>query len=102
MGAISWVLKEWSIAVEALISGDFVLLIRKGGIREKKQSFEVPSDRALLFPTYEHQHADALRSPYGQKLVSQPVPAIGDEVVMSSWAQITHQLLLPGVSAIEA
>lgn len=96
MAGSAWALKEWSIAVEALLSGDLILLIRKGGIRETQPVFQCPSDRALLFPTYEHQTADALRAPYDIQPTPQAVPAIGDPVPIGGWAEITHQLLLPG------
>lgn len=101
--AIAWALKEWAVAVDALLSGDLILLIRKGGIREHGHSFEVPSDRALLFPTFEHQKAEALRAPYQAKLTPQSVPAIGDNLILPGWAQITHQLPLsvpPGVEQL--
>ena len=102
MTAIAWMLKEWAIAVDALLAGEMILLIRKGGIREKAPSFEIPSDRGLLFPTYEHQYAEALRPPYGARLFSRPVPVVGDEVVIGGWAQITHQLPLSGSSVVES
>ena len=94
-----WALKEWAIAVDALLAGDFALLIRKGGIRERQPYFEVPSDRALLFPTYEHQAQAALRSPYCESWVPCPPPAVGTEVELPGWAEITHQWLLPGADA---
>ncbi|TVQ05475.1 MAG: DUF1802 family protein, partial [Leptolyngbya sp. DLM2.Bin27] len=33
---VSWVLKEWQVAVTALRQGETILLLRKGGIREAK------------------------------------------------------------------
>ena len=98
---ISWALKEWAIAVDALLSGDLILLVRKGGIREVRQSFELPSNRFLLFPTYEHQKLEALRPPYGAQLMPQAVPKVGDPVAIGGWAQITHQLLLQGSSLVD-
>lgn len=52
-------LKEWAVAVNALGSGAQTLLIRKGGIHEKK--FDVPARRFLLFPTYIHQKERLLK-----------------------------------------
>jgi len=93
---ITWALKEWAVAVDALLAGDLLLLIRKGGIREAKPIFEVPSDRALLFPTYEHQAAAALREPWRSRVESQTVPPVGDAITLQGWAEITHQLELTG------
>ena len=102
MASIEWALKEWAIAIDTLLSGDLILLIRKGGIRESQPFFEVPNDRTLLFPTYEHQTVKAIRAPYQARFVDQPVPAVGTSITLAGWAQITHQLLLEGPSAVGA
>jgi hypothetical protein len=44
------------------------MLIRKGGIREDKPDFEVPSNQILFFPTFEHQALQVLRSEYRERL----------------------------------
>jgi hypothetical protein len=102
MAETIWALKEWAIAVEALLTGDLVLLIRKGGIREAKPFFEVPSDRALLFPTYEHQQPEAIRPPYVDGFEAKPVPPVGAAIPLKGWAEITHQLPLAGNNIIES
>lgn len=53
-------LKEWSAVVHALLDGRQTLLLRKGGIREKR--FDVTGDRFVLFPTVAHAHAERVRS----------------------------------------
>ena len=95
-----WALKEWAIAVDALLSGDLMLLIRKGGIRETKPYFEVPSDRVLLFPTYEHQKPAAIRAPFVDRFEKRAVPQAGDTMEVPGWAEITHQLSLVGDSIV--
>lgn len=45
-------LKEWASVIEALGSGEQVVLIRKGGLAE--ESFGVEADRFYLFPTNYH------------------------------------------------
>ena len=52
-------LKEWSAAVHALLDGRQTVLLRKGGIREKR--FDVSAERFLLFPTVAHSHAERVR-----------------------------------------
>lgn len=54
-------LKEWAVAIEALGRGTQALIIRKGGIREEGNRFEVRFPQFLLFPSYEHQQSDLLR-----------------------------------------
>jgi hypothetical protein len=52
-------LKEWAVTVAALAAGDQVLIVRKGGIGEKK--FELPHPRFHLFPTYAHQRPELVK-----------------------------------------
>jgi hypothetical protein len=53
-------LKEWAVVCEALADGDQVLLLRKGGVGEKR-GFEVAGTEFLLFPSFEHQHGAGVR-----------------------------------------
>jgi len=52
-------LKEWAVTVDALLDGAQVLIVRKGGIGEKR--FELPHPRFFLFPTYEHQRPELIK-----------------------------------------
>jgi hypothetical protein len=54
-------LKEWAVVIDALASGRQLFLLRKGGIAEGKRGFELLHRRFLLFPTWEHQHREALQ-----------------------------------------
>lgn len=47
------------MTVAALAAGDQVLIVRKGGIGEKK--FELPHPRFHLFPTYAHQRPELVK-----------------------------------------
>ncbi len=55
-------LKEWAITCEAIGRGQQILLLRKGGIHEDGKDFRVIHREFLLYPTYEHQKPDLLRS----------------------------------------
>jgi hypothetical protein len=68
MEQLRQVLKEWSIAIDALEQGQTILLLRKGGIREEGGRFSVPFDRALLYPTFEHQNPDLLKPDYSSRI----------------------------------
>lgn len=52
-------LKEWSAAVHAMLDGRQTVLLRKGGIGEKR--FRLDAPRFLLFPTVAHSHAERVR-----------------------------------------
>jgi hypothetical protein len=53
-------LKEWASVMFVLDRGATVLLLRKGGIYEQKQGFQVEHRRFWVFPTRFHQNADEL------------------------------------------
>ena len=57
-------LKEWAVTVRALAQGQQMLLLRKGGIQEEGKDFRVIHPEFLLYPTYEHQREDLLRTEY--------------------------------------
>jgi hypothetical protein len=69
-------LKEWAIVCKALEEGRQVILLRKGGIMEYKNGFEVKHSNFFLYPTYEHQSKESLQPDYADKLdfVSQNAP----------------------------
>ena len=57
-------LKEWAIVCKALEEGRQVLLLRKGGITEYRQGFEIKHNKFLLFPTFEHQSREYIQPDY--------------------------------------
>src|SRR5688572_21344476 len=54
-------LKEWASVCAALESGRQVVLLRKGGIHESGDEFELEHPRFVLFPTYLHQNLAMLK-----------------------------------------
>ena len=81
-------LKEWAVVCRALEEGRQVVLLRKGGIQEYRQGFEVKHDRFLLFPTFEHQSRDHLQPDYAGMLdeVLKEQPANGSNKI-TAYAQ---------------
>lgn len=61
-------LKEWAVVCRALEEGRQVLLLRKGGIMEYRQGFQILHNKFLLFPTLEHQNETALKPDYVKNL----------------------------------
>ncbi|MGN6351010.1 MAG: DUF1802 family protein [Candidatus Nitrosocosmicus sp.] len=61
-------LKEWAIVCKAIEDGKQVLLFRKGGIMEYRNGFELKHKVCFLFPTFEHQSIDSVRSEYIKEL----------------------------------
>jgi hypothetical protein len=73
-------LKEWAIICRALADGRQTLLIRKGGILEVKNGFEVAHRSFWLFPTYVHQKltdlVPSVREEFQAVHAAQPSPGI--------------------------
>lgn len=79
-------LKEWSAAVHALLDGRQTVLLRKGGIREKR--FDVSASRFLLFPTVAHSHAGRVRPEHRDLLQQSSTDSTADAVVLRAGAKV--------------
>src|SRR6185312_12412047 len=79
-------LKEWSAAVHGLLDGRQTVLLRKGGIGEKR--FEVAADRFLLFPTVAHSHAGRVRAEHQDLLEPAVADSDDDHVVLRAGANV--------------
>lgn len=79
-------LKEWGAVVHALLDGRQTVLLRKGGIHEKR--FEVTASRFLLFPTVAHSHADRVRPEHRRLLESASGDSTADDVVLRAGARV--------------
>ncbi len=95
-------LKEWAIAINALESGETIMLLRKGGIHEKGGSFRVAHDRVLLYPTYEHQQTFMLKADYSNLVIPVTPGWRPESVNITSYAQITHILPVTDNSIVNA
>ncbi|MBE9057944.1 DUF1802 family protein [Sphaerospermopsis sp. LEGE 08334] len=85
-------LKEWSVAVNALESGQTIMLLRKGGIHERGGRFTVAHERVLLHPTYEHQQSFMLKAEYADLVYPVTSGWHPETTRIGSWAEITDIL----------
>jgi hypothetical protein len=98
-------LKEWAIVCKALEDGRQVLLLRKGGIMEYRQGFDVKHYNFLLYPTFEHQSKESIQVDYADKLdiVSKDRPKSDKKNQITSYARtvlvkhVTDSSLLKGL-----
>lgn len=83
-------LKEWSAAVHALLDGRQTVLLRKGGIHEKRFEVapEVAQSRFLLFPTVAHSHAERVRPEHRDLLETAANDSTEDAVVLRAGARV--------------
>ncbi|MEW6299296.1 MAG: DUF1802 family protein [Thermodesulfobacteriota bacterium] len=90
--ANSLALKEWAVIVHALGAGQQTLLLRKGGLYERRGRFATEPREFFLFPTYVHQMAQGVVSRAHSALhavVQRQPPA--DEVRLTHYA-VVHDL----------
>ncbi len=82
-------LKEWAAAIQALETGEQILIMRKGGIIEETRDFELQSHSFFLYPTYEHQKKELFKEPW-QALVDRSMAnwsPDGQEVDVTCFAE---------------
>ncbi len=90
-------LKEWSTAIDALLTGELILLLRKGGIADPARPFANLCRQIALFPTHEHQAAHALKAEYPIKNWASQA-----DIILSGWAQITHGFTLDSLRTVQS
>ncbi|MBD3881266.1 DUF1802 family protein [Phormidium tenue FACHB-886] len=93
-------LKEWAVAVHALIAGETILLLRKGGIREQK--FTIASPQIWLYPTYEHQKPYLLKPAYASQVLPVESGWHPPTVEIQAQATITHSYEITEPAIVEA
>lgn len=84
--------KEWAVICQALADGKQALILRKGGIAEAGDDFQMMHTRFWLFPTFVHQQREGIK-PEALPLLEQAErkrPPAGT-------VQLTHFVEVPGV-----
>ena len=80
-------LKEWSAVVHALLAGRQQVLLRKGGIGEKR--FDVtPAREFVLFPTVAHSHSERVRPEFRDLLEAAAADSDDDRLVVRAAAKV--------------
>jgi hypothetical protein len=82
--------KEWAVIVDALLEGEQIVDVRKGGIREEGRHFAIQATRFWLYPTVEHQRAELLKPAYRHRIGAAEPGAAGDDadIRIAGWADI--------------
>ncbi len=93
-------LKEWSAVVHALLAGRQVVLLRKGGIGEKR--FEVAAREFLLFPTMTHSHAERIRPVHRDLLDDAAADSTDKYVVVRAAAKVVAAVPVDRPENLEA
>jgi hypothetical protein len=82
--------KEWAVVVHALLEGEQILDVRKGGLREDGRHFSLHSTRLWLYPTAEHQKPELLKDPYRHWIDLAAASAVGQPVRIEGWADVVR------------
>ncbi|WP_221091466.1 DUF1802 family protein [Deinococcus aquaedulcis] len=101
-------LKEWDTQAQLLTQGHLSLLVRKGGIMETHDGFEVEHRSFLLYPTFLHQNAAELQAQYQPLLRDDPqpgaiqLPALAEVVAVHKIESLDVALRLEPLQALTA
>ena len=94
-------LKEWAVVCRAMEQGRQTVLLRKGGVLEFREGFEVKHDRFMMFPTYEHQAKESLQPDFAAQLddiLKEQPPA--NQNIIRSYAEATLVKEITDISAL--
>ncbi|GBE66936.1 hypothetical protein MFM001_33980 [Mycobacterium sp. MFM001] len=93
-------LKEWSAVVHALLDGRQTVLLRKGGIGEKR--FDVAADEFVLFPTVAHSHTERVRPEHRDLLTAAAADSTDDRLIVRAAAKVVAALSVNRPEHLEA
>lgn len=97
-----YALKEWAAIEQALATGEVLLLLRKGGIWEKRKGFEVEHREFWIFPTLYHQNPDELAPHLHWLLESARAAHPGlDRVRISLYVSVEDALRVENIEALQ-
>jgi len=81
--------KEWAVVVRALLEGEQLLDVRKGGLREDGRHFDLQATRFWLYPTVEHQEPELLKPAYRHWVDETVAAAPPDRAIrVEGWADV--------------
>jgi hypothetical protein len=88
-------LKEWAAIVRALLAGEQILDLRKGGLREPGRHFGLESTRCWLYPTVEHQRPELLKPAYRRWASDDETASVAaDGLRVDGWADVVGVVLI--------
>lgn len=93
-------LKEWAAIESALAAGLLTVLVRKGGIYEKRGGFDVEHREFWIFPTGWHQNESELAAAFREHLGDAPRFAPG-EIPLRVYCVVEDALRVESLDALE-
>ncbi|BBY48266.1 hypothetical protein MARA_17340 [Mycolicibacterium arabiense] len=93
-------LKEWSAAVHAMLDGRQTVLLRKGGIGEKR--FDLTASEFVFFPTIAHGHAERVRPEHRDLLDASASDSTESTLVLRAGASVVASVAVNRPEALES
>ena len=94
--------KEWAAVVHALLEGEQILDVRKGGLREDGRHFSVQATRFWLYPTAEHQKPELLKEPYRHWIELAHAAPVGEPITIEGWADVVKLATVTEAEELDA
>ena len=88
--------------MHALLEGEQVVDVRKGGLREDGRHFALPARRCWLSPTAEHQQPDLLKAAYAHWVDLADASPVGGPITVQGWADIVDVATITEPEHVEA
>jgi hypothetical protein len=95
-------LKEWAAIVHALLEGEQIADVRKGGLKEDGRHFDLPARRFWLSPTAEHQKAELLKPAYAHWVDLATASPVGEPITVLGWADVVDVARITEPEHVEA
>ena len=89
-------MKEWALVCDLLLSGEQVVLLRKGGIHEPRRGFAIEHEEFFLYPNAEHQDPSQVQVRFQDRLGARGPSAEETGVVpVPGFCRVTDVLQVP-------
>lgn len=96
-------LKEWGAIEQLLAAGRSILLLRKGGLWERREGFEMEHRQFWIFPTLYHQNPLELKAEHDSALQSaRTAQPAADHVRLEHFALVTDAFRVESLDTLRA
>lgn len=80
--------------VHALLEGEQIVDVRKGGLKEDGRHFQVAAPRFYLYPTTEHQKPELLKPAYQRWIDLVTAAPVGQAITLPGWAEVVESVTI--------